>query len=199
MKSKKGVYTLNNKILLIKSSEEYFLTELELAEQKLGFKTNEELKVYILKLLSNQLLQNNELDLNKPLAISFLEAFNEDQNSCARKLKNIGDYVLYIAGYFSESLNKKIIDIDYYNKLGVKAYAELYNLLGESGAVYYSLCTDYYKLLDLLMEISFKTMQTDTKNLIKLYDRWLVTGSNVLEKKLNEKGIITEERKIKVA
>lgn len=190
---------MDKKITLIKSSEEYFLSELELAECKLSYKLNDELKIYLLGLLNSKLLQDNEIDLAKPLAISFLEAFNENQNQCIRKLKSVGDHALYIAGYFAESLNKKIIDVDYYNSLGKKAYAEIYNILGDNGQVYYSLYNDYNKLLELLTAISFNTMQTGTKNLIKLYDRWLITGSNILEKKLNEMGIITEERKIKVA
>lgn len=190
---------MEKKITLIKSSEEYFLSELELAECKVSYRASSEVKIYLLKLLNNKLLQDNEIDLSKPLAVSFLEAFNETQHLCIRKLKSVGDYALYISGYFAESLNKKIIDVDYYNSLGKKAYAEIYNILGDNGLVYYSLYSDYNKLIELLTAVSFNTMHTSTQNLIKLYDRWLVTGSNILEKKLNELGIITEERKIKVA
>lgn len=189
----------NNKIYLVKSSEEYFLEEFNRALEKTGYLISDELKMYMLKLLSKNILQNSDMDLDKPLAIQFLESLNEPTNICQRKLKAIADYTLYLSGYFAESFNKKIIDVDYYSKIGMKAYAELYNLIGESCPVYYELYYEYYKLLEILTEISFHTMHTGTRNLLKMYDRWLVTGSCVLEKKLNEKGIITEYKKPKVA
>ena len=182
---------IDKQICIIKNSEEYFLSEFNKALEKVEVFISEELKMYMLKLLSANLIQNKEIDLETPLAVQFLESLNEAKNQ--RKLKIIADYTLFISGYFAESFNKKIIDVDYYRKIGRKAYAELYNKLGD--LIYYELYNEYNKLLEILTQMSFSTMHTSTKNLLKLYDRWLVTGNNVLEKKLNEKGIITEIEK----
>lgn len=42
-----------------------------------------------------------------------------------RELKDIGDTALLICGFFSDSLNKKIIDTKYYQELGQVAYRQL--------------------------------------------------------------------------
>jgi len=186
-----------NKLTIIKSSEEYFFNEFNLAQNKTGINLEEDLKVYILKILVDRLNNKIDLDLNKPLAILYLEALKEPQNQCVKKLKCIADHTLYIAGYFSESLNKKLIDTKYYYDLSRNAYKELYNILDEN--IYIKIYNNYNNLVDILIELSFHTMHTSSKNLIKLYDRWIETGSQVLEQKLNEKGIITTYKKIKIA
>jgi len=185
------------KLTIIKSSEEYFFNEFILAQNKTGIFLDEDLKAYLLKVLVDRLNNKVDLDLNKPLAILYLEALKEPQNLCIKKLKSIADHTLYIAGYFSESLNKKLIDTKYYCAISKKAYQELHGLLEEN--IYNKIVTKHNDLVDILTELSFHTMHTSSKNLIKLYDRWLQTGSLVLEQKLNEKGIITTDKKIKIA
>jgi hypothetical protein len=187
-----------NKLCIIKSSEEYFFNEFNLAQEKSGIFLCEELKVYLLKLLSDNLTLDTCFDLNKPFSILFLEALNSDNNpNCFKQLKSLADHTLFLCGYFQESFNKKLVDIDFYTVLSKKAYIELYKISKEK--IYYKIQEAYQSILDILVEMSFHSMQNNTNNLIKLYERWLNTGSSALEKKLNEKGILTIDKKIKVA
>lgn len=185
------------KLTIIKSTEEYFFKEFNLAQSKTGICLEEDLKVYLLKLLVSNLDNKTNLDLNKALGVLFLEAIKEPQCIAVKKLKSIADHTLYMAGYFSQSLNNKLIDINYYCNLSKKAYLELYSILDE--VIYNKIVNNYSCLIDVLTELSFHTMQTSTKNLIQLYDRWLETGSTVIERKLNENGILTNSKKIKIA
>lgn len=61
----------------------------------------------------------------KVLGIKFLEASNMTREERKRTLKDVGDTALLICGFFSESLNKKILDTKYYQDLGQRAYSHL--------------------------------------------------------------------------
>ena len=63
---------------------------------------------------------------NRPtLAELFLRAMNSDASIRSDLLKKLGDTSLYIGGFFSESLNKKLIDVDYYVNMGETAFSNL--------------------------------------------------------------------------
>src|SRR5262249_25898208 len=42
-----------------------------------------------------------------------------------RNLKQVGDTSLYVAGFFAESLNRSLVDVDYYVGIGQTAYSQL--------------------------------------------------------------------------
>lgn len=62
---------------------------------------------------------------DKVLGIKLLEASQMTREKKKRTLKDIGDTALLICGFFSDSLNKKIIDTKYYQELGQTAYRHL--------------------------------------------------------------------------
>lgn len=62
---------------------------------------------------------------DKILGIKLLESSNMNKEERKRTLKDIGDTALIICGFFSDSLNKKIIDTNYYQELGQTAYRRL--------------------------------------------------------------------------
>lgn len=62
---------------------------------------------------------------DKILGIKLLEASHMPREEKKRTLKDIGDTALLICGFFSESLNKKILDTKYYQDLGQRAYSHL--------------------------------------------------------------------------
>src|SRR4029453_2654208 len=48
-----------------------------------------------------------------------------DAGERVRTLKHVGDTSLYVAGFFAESLNRSLVDVDYYVSVGQSAYAQL--------------------------------------------------------------------------
>lgn len=58
----------------------------------------------------------------KVLGIKLLETSHMAPEEKKRALRDIGDTALLICGFFSESLNKKIIDTKYYQEVGQRAY-----------------------------------------------------------------------------
>lgn len=62
---------------------------------------------------------------DKVLGIKLLQSSNMPREEKKRTLKDIGDTALVICGFFSDSLNKKILDTKYYQDLGQMAYRHL--------------------------------------------------------------------------
>jgi hypothetical protein len=65
----------------------------------------------------------------KTLGIKLLESTHMSKEKQKRILKDVGDTALIVCGYFSDSLNKKIIDVGYYQQLGQTAYSRLNNMI----------------------------------------------------------------------
>jgi len=61
----------------------------------------------------------------KILGIKLLEASQLSKDEQKKVYKEIGEVSLVLCGFFSESVNKKIIDLQYYSNLGKMAYGHL--------------------------------------------------------------------------
>jgi len=68
---------------------------------------------------------------DKILGTKLLETNQMDKQNKKRTLQDIGDTALILCGYFSDSLNKKIVDPSYYQILGISAYNRLDSLIPE--------------------------------------------------------------------
>lgn len=66
---------------------------------------------------------------DKILGKKLLEASSMKKEEKKRTLKEVGDTALVICGFFSDSLNRKIIDINYYKDLGQSAYLRLNSVI----------------------------------------------------------------------
>ena len=82
-----------------------------------------------------EILDNGKIQ-EKMLGVKFLQSFQLSRGEQKSELKDIGDTSMCLCGVFAENLSKKIVDYDYYIKLGKAAYSKLDalepNLLGIS-------------------------------------------------------------------
>lgn len=134
----------------------------------------------------------------KTLAEMLLQASSVDNQSLKTDLlKKLGDSSLYISGFFSDSLNKKIIDVDYYAEMGGLAYSVLASHTREdmTKAVYQEYSGRFLEFAEVLGYISQKVFIQSDSNLLRLYDQYLKTGSKLAFEILVEKGIIPSEDK----
>ena len=81
-----------------------------------------------------------------------------------RQLKDVGDTSLYVSGFFADSLQRKLVDVDYYIQMGGAAYSELGALLSRQphsavfGEVYDELGAKFPRFVDVFAEVSRGTM-----------------------------------------
>src|SRR5687768_801299 len=62
---------------------------------------------------------------DEPLSLRLAESSHADAGERVRALKEVGDTSLYVTGFFADSLQRKLVGVDYYMDLGKAAYREL--------------------------------------------------------------------------
>ncbi|MCB9027309.1 MAG: hypothetical protein H6625_13390 [Bdellovibrionaceae bacterium] len=147
---------------------------------------------YLVDLLEFYTFSNN-LDLEETLAERFLKAIQEESHTLrVEKLKKLGDTTLYISGFFGDSLKRKIVDIDYYAEIGGRAYEFLAQNTHEDtyAKVYGEISIKFLDFVDVLTIVSQKSLIQSNEDLLRLYDRYITTGSELAKEQLLEKGLL---------
>jgi len=107
-------------------------------------------------------------------------------------LKEVGDTSLYVAGFFAESLDRSLVDVDYYVGIGSSAYHQLAGrLAGNLTAVYAELADQFPRFVDVLAEVR-RRVDFAGADLVKLYEQWLRTRDEWVEKKLRAAGLLVD-------
>jgi len=119
----------------------------------------------------------------KPLVVMLSEALEarsaDDRN---RSLQRLGDVSLFIAGFFAQSFARKLIDIDYHIAMGGRAYGVLAEALSRGkgrvlGGVFAELSEKFQPMVDALNELAETGHVHSAKDILRLYEIWLKTGS----------------------
>lgn len=127
-----------------------------------------------------------------PLAVTYGLALRAARAERARLLRGLGDTALFTAGFFADSLARRLVDFDYYRTLGGKAYARLSEdgvAPGFGQSVFGELAGRFTEFADLLAEVSESTRVATQQSIVKLYERWTQTGSRRAARLLAEQGI----------
>jgi hypothetical protein len=115
-----------------------------------------------------------------------------------RTLKEVGDTSLYVAGFFAESLTRSLIDVDYYVGIGQTAYTQLARSLGPKrsiGEVYEELAAKFPQFVDVLLQVRKRINIAElnaSSDVGRLYDIWLRTRDEWVEKKLKQAGLLVD-------
>jgi hypothetical protein len=121
----------SSELILDTDLEGFFYSQLNSYNQKCVNKIPEEMIIYSSKVMrtfgeSQNFSENIEGKVReKVLGTKLLESNNLSPVAQKRELKDIGDTALFLCGFFAESLNKKLIDVRYYQDLGRIAYSRL--------------------------------------------------------------------------
>ena len=133
----------------------------------------------------------------KPLALMLADAANADSaEERSQSLQRIGDVSLFVSGFFSHSLSRAAVDIDYYINMGGNAYAVLSEEVrgtfrGNAFApIFQELSEKFLVLIDILNEISDSKRIDSDVDLLRTYQQWQKTGSRRCEKLLREQGVV---------
>jgi hypothetical protein len=128
-----------------------------------------------------------------PLALLYARALQAARFERALLLRAAADTALFVSGFFAESLPGGPSDLRYYASLGGRAYAQLSHDHGREdpsgSSVFVELSKRFREFVDVLNEISEKTRLSTPLSVVKLYERWLTTGSARAGALLAEQGI----------
>ena len=175
------------------SAVEYFKELVDGALTHQGLATQELTAYYVVQLLTSFLQRpasGGDAD-EAPLALRLAQALESGGIRQRASLKHIGDVALFVSGFFSDSLNRKLVDVDYYVSIGGCAYNALSRVETDTfSSVFAELGTNFVGFVDVLSEVSERTSCTSNADLLRLYEKWLKTGSRRSGQLLVERGVV---------
>ncbi len=173
------------------SAVEFFKELVEGALAHQGLAANELTAFYVVQLLASFIERPRGDDTNAPLAVRLACALESGGAAQRSSLKQIGDCSLFISGFFSDSLNHKLVDVDYYVSIGGCAYNALSrNETDTFSPVFAELSEKFVGFVDVLSEVSERTSCATNLDVLRLYEKWLKTGSRRSGQLLVERGVV---------
>jgi hypothetical protein len=130
-------------------------------------------------------------DDGEPLAVRLARALQSVGSEQRARLRSLGDFSLFMSGFFSESFRRSLVDVDYYVSMGEYAYGSLSRYDEDAfSEVFTELATKFVGFTDVLADISERTTLSSHTDVLRLYEKWLRTGSERDGHRLVERGIV---------
>lgn len=127
----------------------------------------------------------------KILGMKLLEATQYNRDEQKKIYKEVGDMSLLVCGYFAESVNKKIVDKDYYAQLGKMAFSHLNNVSPtflDIPCFYGMVATCFESMTTLMSILASKSRGEDTNLIFKK----IMRNEAVSEKEMLASGVIPD-------
>jgi hypothetical protein len=184
----------DDKVRFLTSAKEYFAEVVHDALEKRRVQTTPIAADYLVNLLDFY-VTNVNLNTKLTFAEMLLQAQQAEKTLKIEKLKQVGDTSLYITGFFGDSLRRKIVDLDYYAEIGGMAYINLAHEINDEpkAELYYDFSKRFNEYLDVLTYISQNSLIQTNQDLLRLYERYVTTGSELAKYQLVEKGLIVTD------
>jgi hypothetical protein len=173
---------------------EYFKEMVEASLARQHMKAADLTEYYLVNLLCRFVRLDSHGDRgehDQPLALRLARAIQTGGYEQRARLRSVGDFSLFMSGFFPDSLNLRSVDVDYYKSMGEYAYGSLSRDDDEAFAeVFGELSRKFVGFADVLADISERTAFTSTTDLLRLYEKWLRTGSARDGHRLVERGLL---------
>jgi hypothetical protein len=144
---------------------------------------------------------------NRPLTFLLHDALEAPPAERFRRLRALGDHALYALGFFGGHIELKGVDRGYVSSVGSTAYTHAAAMLrtrarshqaGQHGRerapdVLSELAAKFDRFAAVLADVAEGTLACgarDERSIVKLYERWLKTGSSRLAEELGARGIV---------
>jgi hypothetical protein len=187
-------------LALVTSSREHFEELIDEGFRHLSIKPSYSVRTYLVDLLSAfqdtkklfppEWTESGE-KVQHTLAEMWLKALSSPSPVRIDLLQNLGDRALYVSGVFSESLTRSLVDVDYYCEMGTSAFRVLAEEVKEETKVHtYKKVSEYFlECSDVLYFVAGKVGLRSEANLMRVYERYLRTGSPLAKEALVQSGL----------
>jgi hypothetical protein len=177
-------------LVAVTNLREFFHDSVQTALRKQRVDVDDHTEHYVVNVLtmfarSEELYERTPEGIRlKPLARMLADA-SEAASAQQRDdtLRRLGDVSLFIAGFFAQSFARKLVDIDYHIAMGGRAYGTLADNLRGSirgqafAAVFLELAQKFQRLVDVLNDVAEMAHTHTDKDILRLYEIWMKTGS----------------------
>lgn len=169
------------------SLEKYFEEQIYKALEHQGLELSVFAVNYLLNLISYEALRSSEED------IYLFDLYKKSVEAKSKRekvayLRRLGDHSLVTSGFFSRSLERKPVGLEYYISMGSAAYGSI-----RKPDLYMELSHKYRGCVAILNEVSESNENYCVKDIGRLYDMWLSTDSKAIKEELAMLGMITTE------
>jgi hypothetical protein len=174
---------------------EYFRELVESALTRQQLRAHELTSYYLVDLLCRFVRPDRRIpfadDTGEPLALRLGRALESGGMEQRARLRNLGDFSLFMSGFFSDSLNRRAVDVDYYVSMGEYAYGSLSRRDEDAlGEVFGELAGKFVPFMDVLSMVSEQAGVRSSVDVLRLYEKWLRTGSARDGQRLADQGIV---------
>lgn len=177
----------------------YFLSAIEVVLRRRQVATEPKAAEYLVDLLlayqKSEVFFRRDPDSgrleNEVMAFLYGDAVNDPAHR-PQHLKRLGDLCLLVTGLFPDSVRRKLVDLDYYFGMGNAAYTQLaeMQMTDLARVLYKELGEKFVTFSNVLSEVTEPSGIQNDKDLIRLYERWLLTKSERIRELLNAHGIV---------
>ena len=185
---------VTRKVDLAIAPRQFFQEKIIAAKEKNDIAIDSDVEFYLVALLCDFIQPTQRSphlqQLDKPLALFLKETLEAPVHEQLTRFRILGDLSLYVGGFFQESFNRRVIDVDYYIAIGSTAYHKTAARVGNSSRhVYEKLSHDFAMLVELVAEVAVIPAQSQAVDILATYDRWARSNSQRLLQTLLELGI----------
>ena len=186
---------MDDPLLPEQTPAEYFKDLVESALARQHVRPTELTSYYLVDLLCRFVRPDHRIpfydDTREPLALRLRRALESGGMEQRARLRNLGDFSLFTSGFFSDSLNRRSVDLDYYVSMGEYAYGSLSRRDTDAfGEVFTELARKFVAYMDVLSDVSERTGAGGSTDVLRLYERWLRTGSPRDGQRLADRGVV---------
>lgn len=149
------------------------------AMQAQGVESSETTEFYLVHLLERFAAPGRTDLLDPPLGVDYLRAADLPAPQRVGTLRRVADTALFVTGVFLDSLDRSLVGPRYYTSLGRNAYARLSTELAHGGLAdsFVELADRFNDFVRVFGEISEIELFRRDQDTVRLYRRWLQTGS----------------------
>lgn len=174
---------------------EYFKDQVESALTRQQIRAGELTTYYLVDLLCRFVRPDRAIpfsdDADEPLALRLGRALGSGGLEQRARLRSLGDFSLFTSGFFCDSLNRRAVDVDYYVSMGEFAYGSLSRRDSDTlGDVFSELSRKFVPFMDVLSDVSERSGVRSSADVLRLYEKWLRTGSPRDGQRLVDRGIL---------
>ena len=182
---------MSEPLLHNESPLEYFRELVESALQHQHVAVRDLTSYYVVNLLAGFVHRDRSPMANdEALGIRLAKALQSAGMTQRQGLRQVGDTSLFISGFFSDRFKRSLVDVDYYMQLGERAYGSLARRDDALGDVFDELADKFPAMVDVLTEVSEQSALTSHADVMRLYERWVRTGSRRTSSQLVARGIV---------
>ncbi|MDH5671620.1 MAG: hypothetical protein OEZ06_05685 [Myxococcales bacterium] len=166
---------------------DFFQAQLSEALSAQGVQTADATRDYLVELMAG--FANGPLvaRLGFPLVTLLERALAVAGREREARLRELGDTSLFLYGFLPDSFERRGLTAEYVETMGGRAYRAVVRVRG--GGVFAELASRFREMGGVLDEVRERTSLRTDGELLRLYQRWLESGSDSLARRLARRGV----------